>query len=819
VSDTFAADLRHAGRALRRSPAFAIVIVLSLALGIGANTAIFSLINATMLQALPVSDPSRLAVITRDDRTLTHAMFEALRERQTVFAGMFAYASTNADLRNGGEAHRVPVGFVSGEFFSTLGVQAALGRTIAREDDGAGCAQVAVVSHRFWQSELGGARNSVGNTITLDGHTFQVIGVTGPSFFGIEIGYHVPVWVPLCAEATFVGANLAGLNSHMGRIVIGRLKRDVTLAQARTQLAAVRAAVLEATVQYSAPKSGILLSPTEYRKTTFGVNSFTNGDPALRTTYGGALFALMAVVGVVLLIACANVANLLLARATAREREMAIRLALGASRGRLIRQLLTESLLLSGLGATAGALFAAWGSRLLVRLLSSTPGSISIDLTPDWRVAAFTTAVAIGTGLLFGLAPAWRAARADPHATLKPLGRGVIDGHSRFRGGKALVVGQIALALVSITGAGLLLSSWLKLATLDPGYDRDRILLATADMDANGVAGSAPATRFENIMERLRAVPGVIAAGAAAYTPLVSSWNIVINIDGDGSNTTRTIVRMNEISDGYFATIGTPLRAGRDFSSRDTRSSPRVAIVSEHLARELLGGPRALGARVRFGSPPNEPVEIVGIVADSRQSSLREASEPMVYFPFSQDTAAQATVSFAIRTAGPPTTVSAAVKAAFGEVDPRIAFSLTTMSRRLENQIRLPRTLGLLSGFFGGLALLLAAIGLYGVVAYTVARRKNEIGIRVALGATRERIVRLILHDVARMVGGGLVTGVAASLAITRLATSVLYGVAPNDPTTFLAAMALLGVVGLLAGIIPARQAARLDPATALRDD
>jgi putative ABC transport system permease protein len=816
VSDALAADLRHAGRGLRRSPAFAIVTVLSLALGIGANTAIFSLINAVMLQALPVSHPSQLAVVTRDDRTLTHPLFEALRERQTVFAGMFAYASTIADLRSGGEAHRVPVGFVSGEFFSTLGVQAAFGRTITRDDDGAGCAQVAVVSDRFWQSELGGTRNSVGNAITLDGHTFQVIGVTGPSFFGIEIGYHVPVWVPLCAEATFVGADLAGLNSHMGRIVIGRLKPGATLAQARTHLAAVRAAVLEATVQYSAPRSGILLSPAEYRKTTFGVKAFTNGDPALRNTYGTSLFALMAVVGVVLLIACANIANLLLARATAREREMAIRLALGASRGRLVRQLLTESLLLSGLGATAGALFAAWGSRLLVRLLSSTPGSISIDLAPDWRVAAFTTSVAIGTGLLFGLAPAWRAARADPHAMLKPLGRGVIEGHSRFRLGKALVVGQIALALVAITGAGLLLSSWLKLATLDPGYDRDRILLANAD--ATGVAGPAPAAQYGEIMERLRAVPGVIAAGAAVYPPLVSSWNIVINVDGD-ANMRRTIVGMNEVSDGYFATIGTPLRAGRDFSSRDTRSSPRVAIVSERLARELLGGPRALGARVRFGSPPNEPVEIVGIVADSRQSSLREASEPMVYFPFSQDTAAQASVSFAIRTAGPPTTVSAAVKAAFSEVDQRISFSLTTMSRRLENAVRLPRTLGLLSGFFGGLALLLSAIGLYGIVAYTVARRRNEIGIRVALGATRERIIRLILHDVARLVGGGLVIGVAASLAVTRLATSVLYGVAPNDPATFLAAIALLGTVGLLAGTVPARRAARLDPATALRDD
>ena len=819
MTETLAADLRYAGRALRRSPAFAIVTVLSLALGIGANTAIFSLINAVMLQALPVSRPGELAVVTRDERTLTHAMWEALRERQTVFAGMFAYASTTADLRSGGEAHRVPVGFVSGEFFSTLGVRPALGRPMARGDDGAPCAQVAVVSHRFWQTELGGGRGAVGRTITLDGHAFQVIGVTDPQFFGIEIGYHVPVWVPLCAEATFVGADVAGLNSHMGRMVIGRLEPGATLAQARAQLTAVRASILEATVQYSAPKNGILLSPTEYRKTAFEVKPFATGDPALRHTYGAALFALMAVVGVVLLIACANVANLLLARATARQREMAIRLALGASRGRLVRQLLTESIFLSALGTAGGALFALWGSRLLVALLSTAPGSISIDLTPDWHVAAFTASVAIGTGLLFGLAPAWRAARADPHATLKPHGRGVIEGHSRFRLGKALVVGQIALSLVSITGAGLLLASWRELATLDPGYDRDGVLLARATPSGTAVPPAARAAQYREMIARLRLVPGVTAVGAAAYTPLVSSWNIVIDVGGDAGRANPPIVQMNEVSDGYFTAIGTPLRAGRDFSPHDTPSSPRVAIVSEHLAREFLGGSRALGARVRFGSPPNNPIEIIGIVADSRQSSLRDASEPMVYFPFSQDTAPEETVSFAIRTAGAPMAAAAGVKAAFGEIDPRISFSLTTLSRRLANEVRLPRTLGILSGFFGSLALFLAGIGLYGIMAYTVARRRNEIGIRLALGATRERIVRLIVHDVARLVMVGMAIGVGLSLAVTRLVASVLYGVPPNDPLTFLTAMGLLAAVGLVAGALPARRAAGLDPALALREE
>ena len=816
--ETFAADVRYAVRALRAAPGFAVVAIASLSLGIGANTAIFSLINAVMLQALPVSRPNELVVVTRDDRLLTHAMWEGLRQRQRVFSGAFAYASTAVDLSNGGEAHRVPAGFVSGDFFPTLGARPALGRTLIPDDDRPGCQPIAVVSHQFWQTELGAKRTAIGNSITLDGHPFQVVGVADPSFFGVEIGYHIPIWIPLCTEEVFTGAE-SGVNSHMGRIVIGRMKPGITLSNVRAHLVALRPAILDATVQYSAPRSGILLSPAEYRKTRFDAKSFTNGDPALRNTYGDALVALMSVVGVVLLIACANVANLLLARATARQREMAIRLALGGSRWRLVRQLLTESVLLSVLGAIGGVLFAIWGSRLLVTLLGSTSQSISIDLTPDWRVVGFTAAIAMATGLLFGLAPAWRGARVDAGMTMKPQGRGVVEGHSRFRIGKALVVAQIALSLVCVTGAGLLLGSWLRLATLDPGYDRDRVLLVGATSGPRTPVESDRGSPYPRILERLRVVPGVTGAGVAAYTPLVSSWNTVINLDGEARAKSGTIVRMNEVSDGYFGALGTPLLAGRDFGSGDTPTSPRVAIVSENLAREFLGGTRAIGQHVPFGSPPANPVEIIGIVADTKQTSLSDESDPMVYFPFSQDTTMLTEVSFAIRTAGPPTSLAGAVKTAFAEIDPRISFRITTLARRLQNSIRLPRTLGLLAGFFGALALLLAAIGLYGIMAYTVARRRNEIGIRVALGAARGRIVTMVLSDVTRLVTAGIVIGVALSLGATRLVRSLLYGVAPNDPLTVSAAGLLLAAVAVAAGAIPARRAARLDPMTALRDD
>ena len=816
--ETLAADVRYAVRALRASPGFAAVAIVSLALGIGANTAIFSLINAVMLQALPVDRPSELVVVTRDDRLLTHAMWEELRQRQRVFSGAFAYASTGVDLSNGGEAHRAPAGFVSGDFFPTLGARPALGRTLIPNDDRPGCQPIAVVSHQFWQTELGAKATAIGSSITLDGHPFQVVGVADPSFFGVEIGYHIPIWIPLCTESLFSGAE-SGVNSHMGRIVIGRMKPGITVANVRAHLVALRPAILDATVQYSAPRSGILLSPAEYRKTRFDAKSFTNGDPALRNTYGDALVALMSVVGVVLLIACANVANLLLARATARQREMAVRLALGASRARLVRQLLTESVLLSALGAVGGALFAIWGGRLLVTLLGTTSQSISIDLTPDWRVVGFTTAIAMATGLLFGLAPAWRGAGVNAGMTMKPQGRGVLEGHSRFRIGKALVVAQIALSLVCVTGAGLLLGSWLRLATLDPGYDRDRVLLFSASSQSHGASESKRGSPYPRILERLRLVPGVTGAGYAAYTPLVSAWNTVINLDGEASAKSGTIVRMNEVSDGYFDAIGTPLLVGRDFGSGDRPTSPSVAIVSENLAREFLGGARAIGKHVRFGSPPGNPVEIIGIVADTKQTSLQNASDPMVYFPFSQDTAGPASVSFAIRTAGPPASFAAVVKATFAEIDPRVSFTINTLARRLQNSIRLPRTLGLLAGFFGGLALVLAAIGLYGIMAYTVARRRNEIGIRVALGAARGRILALVLSDVARMVTAGVVIGVGMSLGATRLVKSLLFGVTPNDPVTLGAAALLLAAVAIAAGALPARRAAQLDPMAALRED
>jgi predicted permease len=531
---------------------------------------------------------------------------------------------------------------------------------------------------------------------------------------------------------------------------------------------------------------------------------------------------------VVLLIACANVANLLLARATARQRETAVRLALGASRLRLVRQWVTESVLLSLLGAAAGVLVAVPGSRALVAMMSAPRHAVSLDLSPDARVLAFTALVGTLTGVLFGLAPAFRAMRVDPHAALKPSAHGAgalwaYDGRSRFRAGKALVVGQIALSLVAVVGAVLLLGSWRRLATLDPGFRRDHVLLVDADLHAAQLPDEQRGEVYRRVVERLRRLPGVREASAAARTPIgPTNWGTFIEVPGYTARSDEDVfVQLNEVSDRYFQTIGTPIRAGRDFGRGDVPGSPRVAIVNEELARRYFGGTAALGRRFRVqlmdGMSP--AFEIVGISANTKQRSLREASRPMAYFSLGQDTRFGSSTNFVLRTDGPPAAIAPSVRAAVAEVDPRFSLSVVTLRQQVDDSLRLQRVLALLSGFFGALALVLAAVGLYGLVSYTVARRRHEIGVRIALGAARAHVIRMVLGDVGRMVAAGLGLGAAASLAVTRLASAFLYGVAPNDPATLAAAALTLAGVALAAALVPARRAARLDPVAALRED
>lgn len=820
--DTLVADVRYALRALRKSPGLTTVALLSLALGIGANTAIFTLLNITMLKSLPVSRAGELVQLTltggppsKGGSRFSRPLWEELRDHQDIFSGIFAYGSTgSADLSTGGEARQIAVGLVSGGFFPTLGVRPAAGRLLADSDDQPGCACTAVITHAFWRSEFGGAPDIVGRTISINNQPFRILGVAQPGFIGLEYGYQPPVWAPQCA-----GIILRGPGGYSGGgSVIARLKPGTTLEQSRARLSALTPALLDTTIPAGADAG----SAAQHRRIKLGAAPFSRGFTFLQTEYGGALLALLAIAGVVLLVACANVANLLLARGTARQREFAVRLAVGAGRGRLFRQLLTESLILSLLGALLGVGVAGWGSRVLVQLLSSQGRILPLDVTPDATVLGFATAVAVLTGVLFGLVPAWRAVRTDPQDSLKPGGRGSVTGYSRFGVGKGLVTAQIALSLVMITGAGLLLGSWRRLASLSPGFESEGVLVTRVNGRPAGVLPENLGETWRRILERVRSIPGVRSASAAGLTPFGNGdASIAIAADGYTPSEYDGRARVNQVSDGYFASIGTELKAGRDFGAADAGSAPAVAIVNEEFARRFLRSPSAVGRsfRVRNGADLGPPVEIIGIAADTRENSLTEASQPIAYYPLAQVREPWVEMSFVLRASGNPESLVPAMKSAMAELAPRFTLTFHTLQEQVDESVRVPRTLGLLSGFFGGLALLLASIGLYGIMAYSVSRRRNEIGVRIALGAAPGRIVGMVLGDVSRMLAAGILIGAGLSLAVTRLMTTFLYGIEPDDPATLAGATLALAAVGIGAALLPARRAARLDPVAALREE
>ncbi len=821
--DELSRDLRYALRALRNAPAFTIVAVLSLALGIGANTAIFSIINSVMLKSLPVSHPEELMMVVRDTNGVifTNPLWEAIRDRQDVFSGAFAFGATSLNLADGGVARPIIANWVSGEFFTTLGVRPEVGRLLVKSDDYRGCPATTVLSDAFWRNEYGADERAVGKTISFNGHPFQIVGVADSRFSGVRVGQRPQAYVPLCAEAIITGAgSQLDRRSSWFLEVMGRPKQGLTSDRIVARFALLEPAIIEATLPPNWPAD----ATAHYRKTLFGVAPAAKGFSDLRKRYEEALYVLMVIVGLVLAVACANVANLLLARAAARQREMAVRLALGAGRARIARQLITESILLSTTGAALGAAFAVWGSRVLVGLLSESgwPG-VQLDLRPDGMVLGFTIAVAVATGLLFGIAPAWRAGRIDPQSALKAQGRGVAEGSSRFNAGKALVVGQVALSLVLIAGAGLLVTSWRKLATLDPGFRRDGILLVQAQIHETGTPPDLRVAYFARMLDRLRTIPGVRGASVSMLTPVGhSTWNDALKVDGFTQKSEDDAVSwMNAVSDGYFATLGIPLRQGRDFDRRDDATAPKVAIVSEAMARHFFGTPSVVGKqfRVQDGNGWTPPVEIVGVVGDTKYSSLRDSNQSIVYYPQRQQEATSETRQFELRTDGAPLLLVPDVKSVVAEFSPKITLDPTTLDRQLESSTALTRAIALLSGFFGALALLLATIGLYGVMSYNVARRRNEIGVRIALGAEYSRVVRMVLGEVGRIVIVGVVIGVLLSAAATRLVQTFLYGLGPNDPTTLAVSATILFAVAIGAAALPAWRAARMDPVAALREE
>jgi len=534
---------------------------------------------------------------------------------------------------------------------------------------------------------------------------------------------------------------------------------------------------------------------------------------------------LMAIVGVVLLIACANVANLLLARGATRQREIAIRMALGSGRGRLVRQLLTESLVLSLSGAALGFFFGQWGTRILVNLLSSGRAQMFLDLSFDFRVLVFTAGVAIVTGLLFGLAPAWRGTRVEPQAAMKANARGVISSNgpgSKFGLGKSLVVTQVALSLLLVVGAGLMLTTFFRLETLNPGFERAHVLLVNVDLRNTTYPKESRGAALREMLDRLRALPGVLSASESNKTPISDSWwNEYVEVEGYAAKArTDTLVWFNEVSEGYFATFETALLAGRDFNAHDTPQSPKVAIVNQTMANKFFAGRNPIGQRYRTdqGKEMGPWTEIVGVVKDAKYASLREDILPTAFIAAGQDMTPM-WYTFELRAAGDPAALVSAAKSVIVDVNRDVVLQFKTLALQVDESLARERLLATLSGFFGGLALLLAMIGLYGVMSYNVARRRNEMGIRMALGAERSRVLRMVLGEVAILIALGVAIGLGAAFGTTRFVATFLYGMKPNDPWTMIAAAAALAAVALIAGFLPARRASRLDPMAALREE
>jgi putative ABC transport system permease protein len=819
----FGQDLRYALRSLRTSPGFAAVAILSLALGIGANTAIFSLIDAVMLKYLPVSHPEELLQVVGDNRSssFTNPLWEQIRDRQDVFSGIFANGTTRFNLANGGEARYAFGILASGSYFSTLGVHPVLGRTFTTNDDQRGCSGQAMLSYDFWQRQYGGSPAVLNRTISLDGHPFPVLGVLQPGFFGVDVGSAIDVYLPICAEAIVRGENSAlDHRSAWWLRIVGRPNRGVSPKQVLARLKTLAPGIYAATV----PPRWAPAYKDAYLARSFEINPASNGLSYVRTQYRPALLTLMVVVGVVLLIACANVANLLLARATVRQKEIAIRMALGSGRGRVLRQLLTESVLLAALGAALGVLFAQWGSRLLVTFLGSGRDRVVLDLSVDTRVLMFTAAVTVGTGILFGLAPAWRGSRVSPQTAMKENSRGMTQDRSRLGLGKILVIAQVALSLVLLIGAGLLVGTFRRLATMNPGFEPDHVLVVNADLRNTKYPPERRTAMYEEVLGRLRAIPGVQSATVADNTPISgNAWNGDIVVEGFvPRNRQDSTVWFYESFPRLFDTLGMQLAAGRDFDDRDRLGSPLVGIVNQSMANRFFGAVNPVGKIYRtkgVGDVLDPPVEIIGVVKDAKYGSLRDEAEPIVYRAMRQNPKLNPYGVFELRAQASAADLIPSVKTAVEQVNRDLVISFRTLKSQVAESLSRERLLATLSGFFGGLALLLASIGLYGVMSYNVARRRGEIGIRMALGAEQGRVLRMVLREVAFIVGLGLFLGAAVALAAAQLIGTFLYGMNARDPMTIALATVVLAAVAALAGYVPARRASRLEPMAALREE
>ena len=830
--DHFVQDLRFSLRTLRKNPGFTAIAVLTLALGIGANTAIFSLLNAVLLRPLPVEKPGELVLLGRgraggstDDFAETdlysYAFYRQVQQKNQVFSDTSAMLSLLLGMHGlvagRTELELLHVQLVSGTYFRMLGVKPWLGRSLTEaEDDPAGGHPVAMVSYSWWDRRFAHDPTMVGKTVTLGSTVYTIVGVTPPGFFGTAVGQSPDVWIPLSMEKQISpGWNGLDIKWFQSLYILGRLKRGVTTEQARAQVNVLAhqiwrdyaGATLTKQQEDDLRHAQIVLTPIEH------------GLPHIRYGAETPLEILMAVVGLVLLIVCANLANLLLARATTREREVAVRMSLGAGRGRLVRQMLTESLVLALAGATLGILFAGWAGHVLVAMVPHGDEPLPLNVAPDARVLGFTLLVSLATALLCGLAPALRATRIALGSSLKEA-RGSVASTSRSRLAKALIVSQVALSLVLLIGAGLFLRTLVNLSNVDTGFNKENVLLFGIDPPAVGYKeDQRVVSLYQQIEQRVSALPGVRADSISFFTFDQGEDTGPVSVVG------RTPTREDDMSatynvvgPGYFATMGIPLLLGRAFGPQDTGASPKVAVINETFAKWYLPGGSPIGKHFGIGGDPkhSNDIEVVGVVKDAKYQNLGERPFPAAYFPYTQHV--QYLNDFEVRYSGNPEVTIAEVRQAISQIDHSLPVAYTgTMVEQVDRSLAGQSLIARLSAFFGLLAAFLACIGIYGLAAYAVTRRTNEIGIRMALGAEASGVLWMVMHESLTLAALGVAIGIPVSLAAARLIASALYGLKTTDPATIALAALVMIAVAALAAYLPARRASKVDPMVALR--
>jgi putative ABC transport system permease protein len=828
-------DLRYGARMLLKNPGFTLVAVLTLALGIGANTAIFSLTDQVLLRLLPVERPKELVIlrspgpqggrVTSDgdnSASFSYPMYKDLRDRgNNVFSGLLARYTLPLSVAGAGQTERADGELVSGNYFEVLGVRPALGRVFNQEDDRApGAHPVIVLSHAYWTRRFGADPAILNKTLTVNGTLMTVIGVSREGFRGVQVGQTPDVFIPMMMKAQMT-PNWNGLDDRRDYwlAVIGRLKPGMSRAQTEEAVRPSYRSILEEEVSLRGGRNA------EWRQRFLDkrilLDDGSNGRQILQRDAKKPFLILTGMAGLALLIACANVANLLLARGAARQREIAVRMALGAGRWRLMRQFLLESLLLSLMGGAVGLMVAAWAIHALVAAISPSIGALGISTELDPRLLGFTLALSALTGLLFGVAPAARATRLNLEATLREQGSSVSGGLSSVRFRKALVASQIVLTTVLLVGAGLFARSLNNLNRLDLGLRADHLIAFSVAPELNGYSPQRTIAFFDDLRQGIAALPGVRSVSAAEL-PILTDTNAGSNVTIEGYQAQENEdmeVRHNWIGPDYFATMGTPLIGGREFTVADTSGSPKVAIINETMARRFFANRNPIGSHFAFGAGDRvrPDIEIVGVVKDSKHATVREEKRPYAYLPYAQEKNL-GRITFYARTDQDVASIAPSLRREVERRDNNLPiYDLKTLRQQADESLFNDRFLTFLSICFGLLAAALAAIGLYGVMAYTVTRRIREIGIRIALGATQGRVAWLILREVALLALAGLLAGVPLAFALGRAAESLLFGVKAGDPLVFGAAGLLLALVALLGGYLPARRVAKVDPMVALR--